>query len=203
MTHTIVSKCRIFVLPLIVSGLVGCQEEHKPMNTVENTPSESAEVPQSASSPATPNPALLPIEAKVISMNDDQLIVRNSNGQDLTIHPTPMTLVDAGLKTGDMAEIRYGQDQQPIAIRKIRGDESSKKLSQGTDESDTITGNLAGIQQQEGIYVLQASAGNEMKFSTNPDTLIDESIRVGDQVEVSTSAGNQAIAIRKVRSENE
>ena len=134
-------------------------------------------------------------------MRDDQLIVRNSNGQELTIIPTPMTLVDAGLETGDMAEIRYGQDQQPIAIRKIRGADSSKKLSQRTDESDTITGSLAGIQKQDGIYVLHASAGKEMKFSTNADTLIDESIQVGDQVEVSTSAGNQAIAIRKVRPE--
>lgn len=198
MHNHFLSNSRLLILPLIFSGLVGCQEENQPVNTVATTPTESVKSSDPTLSSSTPDPILLPIEGTVISMNDSQLVVRNSHGQELTINPTSMTLVDAGLETGDMAEIRFGQDQQPIAIRKIRG-AGSEELSQSSTLPGTTKGLLTGIEKQGGAYLVRSDAGQEKPFLTNSDTLIDESIQIGDQVEVSTSAGNQAIAIRKVR----
>ena len=47
--------------------------------------------------------------------------MKDSENKEIRIEANSMTLVDESIGVGDKAEIRYSADNQPTAIRKVRG----------------------------------------------------------------------------------
>jgi hypothetical protein len=57
----------------------------------------------------------------VVAIEGKTYIVKDSENKEIRIEANSMTLVDESIDVGDKAEIRYSADNQPTAIRKVRG----------------------------------------------------------------------------------
>ncbi len=191
------------VLPFIFSGLVACQEESTTHQAAPpNSPSASApsgdtdmNPTQKSSTITTPFNLLGTVEA----IEGNSYTIKSSTGENLSVEPTASVLVDESLEVGDRVEVQYSETDQPIAVRKVRGEVDTPRVSKSSMEDGLMVGSINRIDQEKGIYALMSVAGENIEFETDTNTLVDESIRVGDQVEVSLSENKRPIAIRKVR----
>ena len=117
---------------ILFSGVVACQEEHDPVNTPpqSNNPTGTSQIPpppiesntpgvSPESTPSTGSPRN--ITGEVVAIDGKTYIVKDSENKEIRIEANSMTLVDESIGVGDKAEIRYSADNQPTAIRKVRG----------------------------------------------------------------------------------
>lgn len=109
---------KVLIMPLFLSGLMACQEDKEPIKV-------GTEIPESegiTSAPQEfPDPASRILVGEVISIEGENYVIQDVAGQNYTITPTVDTLVDESLVVGDKANVRFSQEDQPIAIRKDRG----------------------------------------------------------------------------------
>lgn len=130
-THTAI-KLTWFML-LLFSGIVACQEETTPVNNppVEPPapgfpqtiplPSVNSDMPNPSTTSGRPsNHARFKI-GEVMSIDDKIYMIKDSENMEVTVEATSMTLVDEGIEVGDTAEVRYLANEEPTAIRKVRG----------------------------------------------------------------------------------
>lgn len=131
-THSTLMRM-YWIAPLLLSGIVACQEEHDPVNPVPppsiNSPAVT-EIPHSAAGPGAPS---VPNESstatgtprnitgEVVSIEGTTYVIKDPENTEIRVEANSMTLVDEGIEVGDKAEIRYSADEKPITIRKVRG----------------------------------------------------------------------------------
>ncbi|MCA9421430.1 MAG: hypothetical protein KC592_10445, partial [Nitrospira sp.] len=121
-----------WVVPLLFSGIVACQEETESINnspvepTVPGTtqelppPSVNSDMPNPSTSSDQPSKQARSITGEVMSIEDQIYMIRNSENEEIRVEANSMTLVDEGIEVGDKAEIRYSVDEKPLSIRKLR-----------------------------------------------------------------------------------
>ncbi|MFZ1748430.1 MAG: hypothetical protein WAU17_21170 [Nitrospirales bacterium] len=123
----------VWIVPLLFSGVVACQEEEEPVNTrpsqsnTNNLP-EPYQIPPPVESstpsglkeevPTTGIPRNM--TGEVISIEGKTYIIKDQENRQILVEANSVTLVDESINVGDKAEIRYSADNQPIAIRKMR-----------------------------------------------------------------------------------
>ena len=188
---------------VILSGLAACQEE-----------TESVTITPATTAPTGSNPSQMPQQSRaesgqrllkgdVLAIDGMQYTVKDLEGKIHTVQGTSSTLIDEALSEGTRVEVRFSGDQQPIAIRKVRTESMTESVNadQSSGEAHTLHGQLTRIDKEQSHYLITTIQGQKRKVATDAKTLIDESVQIGDQVEVKLAMENndQAIAIRKVR----
>jgi hypothetical protein len=138
----------------------------------------------------------------VLAIEGDTYTIQNAAGENISVQPTASVLVDESLEIGDPVEVRYSETNQPIAIRKIRGETTSALDAKESNREGLLEGTLSRMDHEKGIYTLKSTTGEERDFKPDGNTLIDKSMEVGERIEVSLSKDNQPIAIRKVHPQN-
>ena len=194
------------ILPSCFLGIVACQEEpsttgetpatHSPTTTA--SPTTTTGMTPTQSSPLAETPFKL--IGTVVKIDGSIYTIKDSNDENFSIEPTASVLVDKSLEVGDRVEVQYSKTDQPIAVRKVRGDEHSNTDSNQLTEERLVKGTLNRIDHEKGIFALTSTTNEIREFGADTTkALIDESLEVGDQVEVSLSENDHPIAIRKVR----
>ncbi len=121
----------VWIVPLLFSGVVACQEEQEPVNT---RPSQSNNLPEPYQIPppvesSTPSGSQEEVPTtgiprnmtgEVISIEGKTYIIKDQENKQIIVEANSMTLVDESINVGDKAEIRYSADNQPLAITKMR-----------------------------------------------------------------------------------
>lgn len=118
--------------PLLFFAIVACQDDTAPVNNppVEPTVSDSSQemstppVNSNMPNPSAPNQPSNHarfIIGEVTSIDDKSYMIKDSENKEIRVETTSMTLIDEGIEVGDKAEIRYSAEDQPLAIRKVRG----------------------------------------------------------------------------------
>jgi hypothetical protein len=122
---------KLWMLPILFSALLACQED----NTTG--PQEMPNTPEGTTTPAEPmnSPATMPestsppvsrtiprnLEGEVVAIDGQNFTIKDSKGEEVKIQGTSMTLIDESIQVGDQAEVRFSEENQPTAIRKVRG----------------------------------------------------------------------------------
>ncbi|WP_342347913.1 hypothetical protein [uncultured Nitrospira sp.] len=120
----------LWIAPLLLSGVVACQEEHEPVNTPpvqsNNLPGVVPIQPPTESNMPTVSQEEVPttgtprnISGEVISIEGKNYVIQDQEGKKIHVEANSMTLIDESIGVGDKAEIRYSADNQPITIRKM------------------------------------------------------------------------------------
>jgi hypothetical protein len=55
------------------------------------------------------------------SWNGQNFTINDSKGEEVKFEGTSMTLIDESIQVGDQEEVRFSEENQPTAIRKVRG----------------------------------------------------------------------------------
>lgn len=121
----------LWIAPLLLSGVVACQEEHEPVNTppaqsnnlpgvVPIQPPTESNLPTVSQEEAPTTGTPRNITGEVISIEGKTYVIKDQEDKEIQVEANSMTLVDESIGVGDKAEIRYSADNQPIAIRKMR-----------------------------------------------------------------------------------
>ncbi|MBA3612044.1 MAG: hypothetical protein H0W49_03825 [Nitrospirales bacterium] len=121
----------LWIAPLLLSGVVACQEEHEPVITppaqsnnlpgvVPIQPPTESNLPTVSQEEAPTTGTPRNITGEVISIEGKTYVIKDQEEKEIQVEANSMTLVDESIGVGDKAEIRYSADNQPIAIRKMR-----------------------------------------------------------------------------------
>lgn len=130
----------LLMVPLCV-GLAACEESNKePVNKVATEPPAETTTMPPPTTPATPgspqemsDPSMTRnVEGEVMSVANNTYVIKDAKGQEMVVVPSPATLVDESIVAGDKAEVRFSQDNQPISIRKVRGETSAEVTTQAS-----------------------------------------------------------------------
>ncbi|MEX2492431.1 MAG: hypothetical protein WD425_11780 [Nitrospirales bacterium] len=193
------------ILPFLFFGLMACQEEtpipqEDTSPATQNTPStqSNTELPQGSSGTDTQTTLL----GTVLAIEGDTYTIQNASGKSISVQPTASVLVDESLEIGDPVEVRYS-NTQPIAVRKLRDETTSANDMEDTTQERLLDGTLSSFDKEKGVYTFTSPTGEKRDFQIEESTLLDESMEVGDQIEVSLSKDNHPIAIRKIRPQNQ
>ncbi len=192
------------ILPFFFfSGLLACQEDTTTHQVETDNPStQSQPATHTVTSPA-PNPSATfdppSLQGTVVGIEGSVYTIQSADGKNFSVEPTESVLVDESLEVGDRIELRYSESRQPMAVRKVRGEGASSEVPSNGKQEGMATGKISSMDKMAGIYVVEAVAGEKQEFTIDKNTLVDESIEIGDQVVVSISEDQKPIAIRKVR----
>ena len=189
---------------VVFVGLTACQEETETVTTTPATTSSTVTNPPSqVPQQSRPESEQRLLTGDVIAIDGMKYTVKDLEGKLHTVQGTSSTLIDDALSEGHRVEVRFSGDHQAIAIRKVRPESMTESVDAGqsSGEEHTLHGQLTRIDKEQSHYLITTKQGQIREVSTDSKTLIDESVRIGDQVQVKLAMenDNQAIAIRKVR----
>ncbi len=114
------------LVPIFLSGVLACQEEPN-TSEVSATRSPVTHEPKvapnstSTSSGRTSTPSLRKGKVVSLSHKDQIYTIKTATGEVFSVKPSDSILVDESLGLGDLAEVRYDEENHPIALRKVRG----------------------------------------------------------------------------------
>lgn len=122
---------KLWMLPVLFSTLLACQEDNTTgPQEMTKTPEETTTPAEPMNSPTTmPEPTSPPVsrtipqnlEGEVVAIDGQNFTIKDSKGEEVKIQGTSMTLIDESIQVGDRAEVRFSEENQPTAIRKVRG----------------------------------------------------------------------------------